>query len=52
MFDRKLWIIFGPKGEEVTGGWRQSHNEELHNFYPSQNYYYDYETKEDEMSKA
>jgi hypothetical protein len=28
---------FGPKRVEVTGGWRKLHNEELHNFYPSQN---------------
>jgi hypothetical protein len=26
--------IFGPKSEEVTGGWRKLHNE-LHNFYSS-----------------
>jgi hypothetical protein len=24
---------FGPKREEVTGGWRRCHNEELHNLY-------------------
>jgi hypothetical protein len=29
--------IFGPKREEVAGGWRRLHNEELHNFYPSPN---------------
>jgi len=23
--------VFGPKREEVTGGWRRLHNEELHN---------------------
>jgi hypothetical protein len=23
--------IFGPKRDEVTGGWRRLHNEELHN---------------------
>jgi hypothetical protein len=23
--------IFGPKRNEVTGGWRKLHNEELHN---------------------
>jgi hypothetical protein len=28
-----LWRIFGPKGDEVTGGWRKLHNEELHNMY-------------------
>jgi hypothetical protein len=27
--------IFGPKRDEVTGGWRKLHNEELHNLYPS-----------------
>jgi hypothetical protein len=29
--------IFGPKREEVAGGWRRLHNEEHHNFYASQN---------------
>jgi hypothetical protein len=28
--------IFGPKREEVTGGWRRLHKEELHNLYTSQ----------------
>jgi hypothetical protein len=27
--------IFGPKRDEVTGGWRKLHNEELHNLYYS-----------------
>jgi hypothetical protein len=27
--------IFVPKWNEVTGGWRKLHNEELHNLYPS-----------------
>jgi hypothetical protein len=27
--------IFGPKMEEVAGGWRRLHNEELHNLYAS-----------------
>jgi hypothetical protein len=27
--------IFRPKGDEVTGGWRKLHNEELHNLYSS-----------------
>jgi hypothetical protein len=29
--------IFGPKRDEVTGGWRKLHNDELHNFYSSPN---------------
>jgi hypothetical protein len=29
--NRVLRRIFGPKGVEVTGGWRKLHNEELHN---------------------
>jgi hypothetical protein len=27
--------IFGPKRDEVTGGWRKLNNEELHNLYCS-----------------
>jgi hypothetical protein len=27
---RVLKRIFGPKRDEVTGGWRKLHNEELH----------------------
>jgi hypothetical protein len=27
--------IFGPKRDEVIGGWRELHNEELHNLYGS-----------------
>jgi hypothetical protein len=26
---------FGPKRDEVTGGWRKLHNEELHGLYSS-----------------
>jgi hypothetical protein len=29
--------IFGPKREEVAGGWRRLNNEELHNLYASPN---------------
>jgi hypothetical protein len=36
VFDnRVLRRIFGPKRGEVTGGWRQLHNEELHGLYSS-----------------
>jgi hypothetical protein len=27
--------IFGPKRDEVIGGWRKLHNEELHNLHSS-----------------
>jgi hypothetical protein len=33
--NRMLRRIFGPKRDEVTGGWRKLHNEELHGLYSS-----------------
>jgi hypothetical protein len=33
--NRVLRRIFGPKREELIGGWRKLHNEELHNLYCS-----------------
>jgi hypothetical protein len=33
--NRVLRRIFGPKRDEVTGEWRQLHNEELHDLYSS-----------------
>jgi hypothetical protein len=33
--DRVLRRILGPKRDEVTGGWRKLHNEELHGLYSS-----------------
>jgi hypothetical protein len=33
--NRVLRRTFGPKRDEVTGEWRQLHNEELHNLYSS-----------------
>jgi hypothetical protein len=36
MFEnRVLWRICGPQRDEVTGGWRKLHNEELHGLYSS-----------------
>jgi hypothetical protein len=35
--DRVLRRIFGPKRDEITGGWRKLHNEELHKLYSSPN---------------
>jgi hypothetical protein len=34
---RVLRRIFGPKRDEVTGGWRKLHNEQLLNLYSSPN---------------
>jgi hypothetical protein len=33
--NRVLRRIFAPKRDEMTGGWRKLHNEELHNLYSS-----------------
>jgi hypothetical protein len=33
--NRMLRRIFGPKRNEVTGGWKKLHNEELHGLYSS-----------------
>jgi hypothetical protein len=33
--NRMLRRIFGPKRGKMMGGWRQLHNEELHNLYSS-----------------
>jgi hypothetical protein len=33
--NRVLRRIFGSKRDEVTGGWRKLHNEEVHNLYSS-----------------
>jgi hypothetical protein len=34
--NRVLRRIFEQKGDEVMGGWRKLHNEELHDLYSSQ----------------
>jgi hypothetical protein len=33
--NRVLRRIFGPKRDEVKGGWRKLHDQELHGLYPS-----------------
>jgi hypothetical protein len=33
--NRVLRRIFGPNRDEVTGGWKKVHKEELHNLYSS-----------------
>jgi hypothetical protein len=35
VFEKVLRRIFGPKRNEVTGGWRKLHNEELRDLYSS-----------------
>jgi hypothetical protein len=36
--NRVLRRIFGPKREEVAGGWRRLHSEELHSLYALPNF--------------
>jgi hypothetical protein len=33
--NRALWGKFGPRSEEIAGGWRKLHYEEFHNLYSS-----------------
>jgi hypothetical protein len=35
VFENRVLRIFGPKRDEVTGGWNELHIEELHNLYSS-----------------
>jgi hypothetical protein len=37
VFEKRVLRIFGSKQEEVAGGWRRLHSEELHNLYASSN---------------
>jgi hypothetical protein len=47
--NRVLRRIFGPRRDEVTGGWRKQHNEELHNLFLFAKYNCNDLVKEDEM---
>jgi hypothetical protein len=49
--NRLLRRIFGPKRNEMTGGWRELHNEELHDLYFSPNIIR-YQAEEDEVGAA
>jgi hypothetical protein len=35
VFENRVLRIFGPRRDEVTGGWRKLLNEEFHNLYSS-----------------
>jgi hypothetical protein len=35
VFENRALRRFGPKREDVTGGWRKLHNQELHNLHSS-----------------
>jgi hypothetical protein len=48
--NRVLRRIFGPEREEVAGGWRRLHNEELHNF--CYNKYYQGDQIRDEIGQG
>jgi PAS domain-containing protein len=50
--NRVLRRIFAPKRDEVIGGSRKLHSEELHNLYTPPKYDYNYQVKEDEMGRA
>jgi hypothetical protein len=46
-----LTRIFGPKMDEIIGGWK-IHNREINNSYSSPSTYnYNYQVKEDEMGR-
>jgi hypothetical protein len=49
--DRVLRRIFGSKRDEVTGEWRELHNEELNDLYCSSNYLED-QVEKNEMVGA
>jgi len=44
--------IFGPKKEEVTGGWNRLHNEEFHKLYASPSIIWVIKSRRREMRSA
>jgi hypothetical protein len=44
--------MFGPRREELTGGWRKIRNEKLHNLYASPNIVKAIKRKVDEMNDS
>jgi hypothetical protein len=49
---RVLRRMLAPKKDEVTGGWRKLHNEEVHNLYPSESTIRMIKSKEYEVGRA
>jgi acyl-coenzyme A synthetase/AMP-(fatty) acid ligase len=49
--NRVLRRIFGPKRDEVTGGWRKLHNEEINDLYSSPSIIRMVKSKGDEMGR-
>jgi hypothetical protein len=50
--NRALRGIMGPKRDEVTGGWKKLHSEELHNLYSSPNIIRVFKSKRMEIGEA
>jgi hypothetical protein len=50
--NKVLRKIFGPRKEQATGGWRNLHNEELHNIHSSPNIIIMIKIKEDEICET
>jgi hypothetical protein len=52
VFMKRVVRIFGPKGDEVTGGCRKLHIEELYNLHSSPSIIKNDQVKEDEMDRT
>jgi hypothetical protein len=52
VWDQMLRSIFGSNRNEVVGGWRKLHNEELHNLYSSPSIIRIIKFKEDAMGRV
>ena len=50
--NRVLRRVFGPKRDELTGGWRKLHNEELNELYSLPNIVRVVKSRRNEMGRA